>query len=314
MAVHRRVLARITGSVFGAAAVCFLVLKIAQHRDDVGAVLSDVRPGPLAVSFFWLLGCLAISVFGLRQILRLVGVRLPPGKVFTATFLPQLARYVPGKVWAILTYVFVLEREGVDRGAAIASGVLVFYYDLVSAVSVFLLCLAASQIAAVSSVPGILVMAAAVVPGCVLCHPGIIRRILVLALRRACPGCRITYRGSVGVFGLMMLEWAVYGIGFFHLAAALGHTETRQTLLVLGSSAVSWVAGNLALFFPAGLGAKEGVHVFLGGLFVPPGLVAGISVAERVWYTVGEGAAIGVCLLWGGIGALKGLGRWTRVR
>ncbi len=314
MVGHRRVLARILGSVFGAAAVGFLVLQLARHGDDVGALLSDVRRGPLAVSFFWLLGCLAVSVLELRQILRLVGVSLPPGKVFTATFLPQLARYVPGKVWAILTYVFVLEREGVDRGTAVASGALVLYYDLVSAVSVFLLCLAAAGIVAGLAVPGALGVAAAAAVGCVLCHPGIIRRILVLTRHRACPACRITYRGSMGVLLLMLLEWAVYGVGFFHLAAALGHTETRQTLLILGSSAVSWVAGNLAFFFPAGLGAREGVHVFLGGLFVPPGLVAGISVAERVWYTVGEAVAIGVCLLWGGAGALKGSGRWTTAR
>ena len=97
MAGHRRRLVRITGFVFGAAAACFLILRLAEHRDDVRTVLSDIRPGSLAVSFFWLLVCLALSVFGLRQILRLVGVRLRPGKVFTATFLPQLARYVPGK-------------------------------------------------------------------------------------------------------------------------------------------------------------------------------------------------------------------------
>jgi hypothetical protein len=90
------------------------------------------------------------------------------------------------------------------------------------------------------------------------------------------------------------LYWAVTGLAFAALVAALHPLDAGDVPLVMAAYAAAYAAGFLALLTPAGLGVREGVLVVALAPVLPAGPALVVALVSRVWMMLVElaGAAV----------------------
>jgi hypothetical protein len=88
--------------------------------------------------------------------------------------------------------------------------------------------------------------------------------------------------------------WAVTGLAFAALVAALYPLAAADVPLVMAAYAAAYAAGFLTLLTPAGLGVREGVLVIALAPILPAGPALVVALVSRVWMMLVElaGAAV----------------------
>ncbi|MGK0296851.1 MAG: hypothetical protein ACI9XC_000450 [Gammaproteobacteria bacterium] len=89
------------------------------------------------------------------------------------------------------------------------------------------------------------------------------------------------------LFSLYLVEWIFVGLIFVSIYFAL-FNESRSAdfiFLLMGSSAIAFVAGFFAIFAPGGIGVREGVIVSLISQYMPLTDSIVLAVAFRLWFT-----------------------------
>jgi hypothetical protein len=172
----------------------------------------------------------------------------------------QVARYLPGGVWAPLARTTIVQGRVRDKLAA------------VTAEGVIQLCLALAV--------GVLWMSV---------HdprwlPVSVLVLLPLALsgwlqRRT----QVTRRGIVRASVISAVGWVAYGIsGLLAQVAITGVRDETYPLFIAGAACVAWAVGLVVVFAPGGVGVRELVYIwFLSSLYPRSGLEGG-SVLSRL--------------------------------
>jgi uncharacterized membrane protein YbhN (UPF0104 family) len=81
------------------------------------------------------------------------------------------------------------------------------------------------------------------------------------------------------------------GFGFFLLVASLYQVTIGQMPSFVFAISMSFIAGLLAFFVPAGIGVREGVLVFLLSFWLPAPVAAAAAIMARVILAIGEAVA-----------------------
>jgi hypothetical protein len=84
------------------------------------------------------------------------------------------------------------------------------------------------------------------------------------------------------------LSWFILGAAFVLLTTSFVSLAFREQLFVAGAVAASYLGGQLAFFSIAGLGVREAVMGTLLLTVMPAPVALVVSVASRVWFTIGE--------------------------
>ncbi len=201
----------------------------------------------------------------------------------------QLGKYVPGKVVLVLGRVIVYRERGASA-AGVGAAFLLEMLALFSTAS--LLALLASH-TSVGPVPlPFRLMAAGAFAGFVaLCHPRWFRLAakLVRRYRAGAPDLPLhRFRDALSWIGLMTLDWAILGSGFFLLADSLVALEPTMLLPLTAAFALAGTAGILVLVAPSGLGVREGVLTALLAPVLGAGVAAALAILARLWMTAAE--------------------------
>jgi hypothetical protein len=218
-------------------------------------------------------------------------------------FYSQAGRYIPGKVWFALGRIYLCEREGIPRSVAAVAMALELAIVIGSALVVFGVASAVSPaLSGTRYLYGLWLVPAIVVA----VHPRIIRTLLG-KLRRAPVEVNIGYGDILKILGVYVVNWCIYGIGFYLVATSLRfdgsavESSIAQGSDVLpgmvGINAVSWVGGLLSVITPAGLGVREGISTVLLSRILAGPYPSLIPLAARIWVTVAELGTIGFLLL-----------------
>jgi hypothetical protein len=77
--------------------------------------------------------------------------------------------------------------------------------------------------------------------------------------------------------------WIVAGTAFYFFIHSFYPLGLYYIPILSGIYAISFTAGYLAFFAPAGLGVREGVLTLLLSLFIPTPVAIGISLLSRLW-------------------------------
>ena len=103
-----------------------------------------------------------------------------------------------------------------------------------------------------------------------------------------------TGRAAVDALAWYALAYPLAGAGFWLTGRAVVGTPVRELGFYLGSFALAWLAGVVAVYAPGGLGVREAVLVALlrGRLGVADALV--LAAASRVVFVVADVALAGV--------------------
>lgn len=93
----------------------------------------------------------------------------------------------------------------------------------------------------------------------------------------------ITYLKILSFLALYLLFWIVFSIAFFLFANTFTSIGIESISYISGSFAISTFAGFMAFFLPAGIGAREGLLIYLLGNLTGNILAIVISIGSRIW-------------------------------
>jgi len=220
-------------------------VAFALRRDGAAALSALARPGtlPLAVA------AVAANLAGLLVGMVAWRVLVPVGGLAAARifFLGQLGKYLPGRVWGVVTHVDLGRRAGVPAERMVTAYLLSIGLTILTGAGVGLL-----------AAPGGWV--AAPVLGLVAClvWPRLLSYPLALAARVfRRPVTPVPPRLVRWALALAVVSWLVSGLHLWAVSVALGAAPGRAATVAVGAFALATVAGSLSVVAPDGWGVRE---------------------------------------------------------
>lgn len=238
------------------------------------------------------LATVALVVFYLlhAQLWRLITIELGERFIgFRAAlrmyFVSGLGRYIPGRFWQIAGMAVMAQRAGLSAIAATAASLIAQVAFITSGLLYLAIVLPAWGGVAMP------VVAAAVA---ILLSIGVFagRHWIAGRVQRLKPAVdRLDrVRGTVALQWWIgyAISWLVLGAAFVLFVSAFVPLEIGQQRHVAGAVAAAYLGGLLFIFSIAGLGVREAVMGSLLVTVMPAPAALVVSVASRVWFTVGE--------------------------
>ena len=256
----------------------------------------------LAAALAVLLLARLTNALNCRQAMATLGHDISNRRAIPIIWFASLGRYIPGKFAAVAGALYLLNRAGlplhVAAGGMFLSVAMMILTGLVASTPLLFM----PQVR--QSAPWAGAAAVAIgVAGAVCLHPLVFTRLLNVVLRilrRPLLPARLAAGPYVRVVGITLLRIVVLGAALWLAGRAVGPLGMRDFPMTLAAGGLASVAGFLAVFAPAGLGAHEGVYLLtMTPLLGPPaGLMVAIFRLLNVLSDVIAGAA-GMALLRG---------------
>ena len=296
---RRRPLRTALNALVIAAFVVFIAYAVAKRWSDVRDYAGRLSLRAAGLSMAAVLGAIWCSFLCWKAVLADFGSRVPVSGGMRIFFIGQLGKYLPGKLWPILTQMRLGDEYRVPkRASGAAAGVFM------------LLVLGTGLVLAAVTVPflggqafGRYWWTLAVLPlALAAMHPAILNRGLGLALRllKREPMPRpLTMRGIATAAFWCLPMWALFGVHTWALALDLGSANALDLYLrSTGVFAASWSIGFVLGVLPAGAGPREAAFILLFGATLPTAQATVIALVSRLLITVGD-VAWGVLALVG---------------
>jgi len=285
-------LTSLLGLLVGGAAMFYVVRRLAKDWPDASDALADADLTWVAVAVVGAVLAMSSIGWGWRHVLRLLGVRVPLGRVVAWYYVGELGKYVPGGVWPVLGRGELARRGGVPRTRAYAS----------VALSLGLLYLAALFVAAgflpfaLSSggFNGWMLFLLALPLGVVMLHHAVLARMVsvVEKLTRRTIHFEIPqWRDSLVLVARYVPTWFFVGTATWAVARSL--TPDASYPKVMFATVLSWTAGFLAVPVPAGAGIREAVLTASSGL--DGGVAAATAIVARILFVLVDVIGAAVC-------------------
>ncbi|QXJ26516.1 flippase-like domain-containing protein [Actinomadura graeca] len=258
------------------------------------------------MSWATLAGSLAVGVAGLfawmlgwRTFLAGLGSPLPLRAAFRISAISQLGKYVPGKVWALVTQIEMAREHKVPAERSFGSTLLAVASSTASGLAVAAATLPLTSAAAREKYwwlfPLAPVLLAALHPAVVTWCLGTMLRLIRRPPLERPVGLGVTLRA----IGWTVLGWALFGVHTWLLCVAVGGDGAGLPFLATGAYALAFVAGFLVFIAPGGIGAREAALTVVLTPVLPAGAPVVVAIASRVVLTVADLLNAGAALLLG---------------
>ncbi len=289
-----------------AAAAGLAVWGLASQWDAVRAALDKLAGWEVAGAFGCALAGLGCMMLAWRALLADLGSPLPLPAAIRVMFVGQVAKYVPGAVWAVAAQVELARDHGVPRRRSGAASLVAMAVTLV-----------VGLIAAGVMLPLVSAHAArhywwvlALTPLAAAClYPKVTKSALDLVLRAARkPPLEkpVSGAGMARALAWTTLGWLFYGAHAWLLISEFAGRGAHVFALALGGYALAWAVGFLIIFVPGGIGPRELALIAVLAPVIPSASALVVALASRVVMTAGD-------LAWAGVGLAVGrAGRATR--
>lgn len=230
-----------------------------------------------------------------------LGIAITFQETLESWFYSQLGKYLPGKVWILLSRFYFYESRGKSKKAISVALYLETVTVMMAAGLIFLAALAASKEARPFcsgnlfwwlSLPFILAF--------ISIHPRILQRILnwtLIKFKREPVFLSFSYPEVLWILLICILSWIAGGIGFYLFVESVFSVSSSHILFLTGALAFSSMLGLVAIFAPSGLGVREGALVYLLSFILPGSVAVIISILTRIWMTLIEISLIGMVYL-----------------
>jgi len=244
--------------------VLVLVLLAVALIDEAGTLWREVQqlswPFVLLAGFLSLCG-LFCSMMVWRELLADLGSRLSVPEAWRIMFIGQLAKYIPGSIWPVLAQAELGADRGIPRSRSALSVLLSYAVMTCSGGVVAAITLPFATAATVTQYLWIFLL---VPVGILALSPPVLNRLLGLVLRlshRPPLEQGVSYRGLARTMTWAVAGWATNGLMIYVLMRQLAGDRQGTLLVSVGAYSLSWVAGFLAVFAPAGAGVREAVMI-----------------------------------------------------
>ncbi len=264
----------------------------------------------VAISLALLVIARGMAVEAWRRILIALGAYIGFTFAMRVWFLSNLARYVPGNIWQVAAMMAMVEEKGVSKTNALLSQI-IYTAIALSIAGLFGLEFVLGRTEILSGVMDVarvpFVQYAPMIGGIafialivVFSAPHSYRMIVAIAgrvTRRQLSAPDHTFaRGIIPpLFSTAM--WIANGIALYLFVASITETNPTQLIAFIAINAGAYFIGYVSFITPSGLGFREAALAIMLNVYFPVPVAVAISLAARVWSTVGE--LLGVVAIWG---------------
>jgi uncharacterized membrane protein YbhN (UPF0104 family) len=192
-----------------------------------------------------------------RAVLADLGSALPVRAAARVIFVAQLARYVPGTVWAFAAQVELGRDFRVPRRRSASALVISLAVTLAVGLLTVAVALPLASAATAQHYWWVFAIAPVIAVGL---WPPVLGRVLdrLLTLVRQQPlEHRPTGRGVLRAAGWAALGWLLWGLQSWFLVAGLTGRGSHVVGLAIGGYALAWCVGLIVVIFPGGIGPRE---------------------------------------------------------
>ncbi len=274
----------------------FLGKSLYHNIGELSAQKWSIKPLPLIFSFFLLIINLAISAYVWEKILRLFGTHLPFKQSFKIMSLSGLGKYLPGKIWLYLSQIYLSQKAKISKSVCLFSLLLLFAAYNLAGLLVFIASLFLWKRFSPASISLLFLAGGSIFLA--IFSPRIFNGMLKIVsrifknLQEKFPHSGMTFQAgfkpAVEIILILLADWLIFGVAVYFLVNSFYPINLSQTVILCGIFAISSILGILSFFVPAGLGVREGVQSYLLSLFIPVSAAILISLAMRIWMTLGE--------------------------
>ncbi len=219
--------------------------------------------------------------------LRKVQTNIPYLSATSALIYAGLSRFIPGKIWVILSRVYIIKKEG---ASAEKGFITITYETIMSLLAGIIISLISMTLSRKFDLPKIWFIIILVCGLLIMSHPKFLGNILKFTfkkLKRKMPTYPFGYLDTLKFIVFYSVYWVLFSMGVWFLTKSLGICKL-SLLTILSAFPVSWVIGFLSIVTPGGLGVREGILAYLFSLHVQPALASIIAVLIRLWGVSGN--------------------------
>jgi glycosyltransferase 2 family protein len=264
--------------------VAVLALLTSALVDQGGTLWHEVQRLSVPI----VLAALALNLCGLlcslmvwREMLADLGSRLSIAEAWRIMFIGQLAKYIPGSIWPVLAQTELGADRGIPRRTSALSALLSYAVMTGSGAAIAAITLPFARARTTDQYYWFLIL---VPVSIVLLSPPILNRLLALVLRLARqPPLEqgVSFAGLARTIAWAIASWAFNGLTIYVLMRQLAGHPQGTLLVSVGAYALSWTAGFLAVFAPAGAGVREAVMVAVLSTRTTTGIALTIALVTR---------------------------------
>ncbi len=264
--------------------------EVAAYRWSINIYLLVLAVAAHILTFVLLarVWCFLISGFGFRVTLK---------QAFKISYIANLGRYIPGKIWQMFGMVYLARKIDISEEAAVASWALAQVYAVPAA---FLACavglvfqpgmysgyvstLVGTGMYVAAAVIFIVSVLVTIVPDKTL----LLFNALLRKFKRPEVSFRLDKKTALKVYFGYFICWLLFGFSFWLFLNAVIDNPQIPIMAGIVTFLLAYQVGYLTVFSPGGLGVRELVLTSLLTPFVGP-VAAGVAVASRLWNMVSE--------------------------
>ncbi len=246
---------------FLAVVLALLALALTDQAGTLWHEAQQLSAPVVALAFVLNLGGLFCSLMVWRELLADLGSRLSVTEAWRIMFIGQLGKYVPGSIWPVLAQSELGADRGISRSRTALSVLLGYAVMTCSGAVVAAVTLPFATAASVDQYFWILFLLPVAI---VALSPPVLNRMLRLVLRLSRqPGLEqgVSFKGLARTMAWAVAGWSFNGLMVYVLMRQLAGDAQGTLLVSVGAYSLSWAAGFLAVFAPAGTGVREAVMV-----------------------------------------------------
>jgi uncharacterized membrane protein YbhN (UPF0104 family) len=284
-----------------AAIFLFLGKMVWDNWNQVRDASFTLQGLPLILSTLLFTFSYFIQIGAWYLITRRLNIALSPSETLGSWFTSQLGKYLPGKIWLLLSRFYFYQSKGKSKKNIIVALYLETVTMIVAAAILFLLVLILHREFWLFSWSGGWLILLCLL-GLALLHPTILQKTLnwlLVKWKREPVSLSISYSQILWILCVCILSWVAGGIGFYLFVASIHPVMPNSILFLIGALAASSMLGLIAIFAPSGLGVREGALVYLLSFLMATPIAVVISVLTRIWMTLIEIGMIAVIYLFG---------------
>lgn len=245
--------------------------------------------------FLLTVSCIVLLIYSFNQyvlwdyLTRQSKCNLPFWDGITARAYSEFGKYIPGKGFG---YAMLFYKYSEEDKSSISVAYSMFFELLGSVLAstfIFFVSLFFTEVPEVTKYR--LVSLGLIAVFFILIHPKILNSITLVLFKitkREPVPVKISYGELLKVIGMYSGNWLIFGFAFMLFINSIFDLHFTNYLFITGTAAGSGLIGLFAVFVPAGLGVREGVMVYLLSIIMPVAIAGIISLASRLWMTLGE--------------------------
>lgn len=282
----------------------FIIKVVIQNKEKVLPIFASLNPRLLLFGFLFFVLYFLLRGILWNKILERRGYRLSLPETIFSFSSAEIKRYIPGKVFSILSRVKNFGDQSVPQSVILTSLFLesIFIVSTLTILSLLsypiFLDLVKINLLLKNYLPYILVLFGGL----------IIFLVFILSLiKKRFNQLKFNFADHIDIFFLFILCFVLFGLGEFFTTTSFVYLSPEVLLLLIGLFNASFLIGHISFITPMGLGVREGILTLGLSAFLPVFLAGSISLILRVFLAITEVVSLIFFFLWTKVYRLKAI-------